>query len=237
MLWCHQERLRGRPRGLTATRNDRPVRLVSAGGLETEILVGDGYYRLSNKDEKVPAVFLRRTAASTLYGNVLDISGTKDGYVKTVTQEGGLEAGYGLLKVETIKGTDVCFAAYRPGNYKTGDLETDAQQALVLTDGQAVRAMYLAGGKTLQAGGAALERSEPGLAFVERTPLCSYIVANPSPSAATVTVTLPSLAGLEAFILDAKGQRTGAAKVATGSAAGSFVIALTAASKVEFVRK
>ena len=36
-------------------------------------------------------------------------------------------------------------------------------------DGHNVRALYLGGGKTLKAAGATIQRSEPGLAYVELT--------------------------------------------------------------------
>jgi hypothetical protein len=100
----------------------------------------------------------------------------------------------GLLQVSTAQGTDLCFTAYRPGNYKAAGLQTDALQALVLREGPAVRTLYLGGGKTLKAAGAAIERSEPGLAYVEKRANGTYVVGNPSPTEAMVTVTLPALA-------------------------------------------
>ena len=214
---------------------DRTVRLLAAGGTETEVIAADGYYRLGKDDEKVPAFYGRRTANSTIYGSALDISGAKDGCVKSVTQEGGLEAGFALLKVETLKGTDLCFVAYRPGAYKAGGIETDAQQAFVLMDGNDVKAMYLGGGKYLKVGGISIERSEPGLAYVEKVLGGAYVVANPSPTAACVTVKLPALAGLEAFALDAKGQRTGPAAITKAGEAIS--VELKAGAKVEFSPK
>ena len=139
----------------------------------------------------------------TLYGNAINLSGENDPYVTSVTQEGSLDAGYGLLKLRTKRaGTDLCFAAYRPGAYQTGALETDAVQAMVVTDGQAIRAMYLGGGRMLKAGGSAtnslprgasIERNEPGLAYVERLANGVFVVGNPSPTDATVTVILPAL--------------------------------------------
>ena len=66
-------------------------------------------------------------------------------------------------------------------------------QAMVVMDGQHVRAMYLGGGKTLKAAGATIERNESGLAYVERVASGSYVVGNPSADKATVTVTLPGV--------------------------------------------
>jgi hypothetical protein len=74
-------------------------------------------------------------------------------------------------------------------------------------NGTQVEALYLAGGKSLSAGEASITRSEPGLAYVEKTLDGSYIIANPSPTEATVTVTLTSLSGLTAFTLSGAGQR------------------------------
>jgi hypothetical protein len=214
----------------TVTREGNAARFLAAGGTPTEVIVGDGHYNL----ETPPAILERRETAATVYGNVIDISGGKEGYVKGVRQEGGLEAGYGLLKVETAAGVDLCFASYRPGTHQAGGLETDAQQAFVVMDGRAVKAMYLGGGKLLKAGGAALERSEPGLAFIEKAETGAYVLANPSPSDAAVTVTFSPLRNMEAFNLDLAGRRSGPATVSLGAAGDSFSVQLKAASSVEF---
>jgi hypothetical protein len=183
-----------RPWSLAVTRAGHATRLLAAAAGETEVIVGDGYYRLLSGDEKTPAIFERRTANSTLFGNVLDFSDQKDGYVRSVAQEGGAEAGYGLLKIETAHGTDFCFAAYRPGTHRTGRLETDAQLALVLNDGGKVRALYLGGGTALTFGEALLARSPAGLASIEQLPGGTFRVANPSPGEADISVKLPAFA-------------------------------------------
>jgi hypothetical protein len=219
-----------KPWSATVTREGNVARFVAAGGAPTEVIVGDGLYGR----ETPPTILERRETASTVYGNAIDISGGKEAYVKSVQQEGNLDAGYGLLKVETPKGTDLCFTAYRPGAYKADGLETDAQQAFVVMDGQTVKAMYLGGGKLLKAGGAALERSEPGLACIERAETGAYVLANPSPTDAAITVTFAPLAVMEAFNLDVAGRRVGAATVSAGPTANAFVVQLKAVSKIEF---
>ena len=135
--------------------------------------------------------------------------------------------------MQTARGTDLCFTSFRPGSYSAEGLATDAMEAFVTTDGSNVDAMYLGGGTTLKSPGAAIQRSAPGLAFVEKTAAGSYIVGNPSPAAATVTVTLPALGALKAFNLDAKGKRTDAATV-TGGSGGAVTLQLKPASSVEF---
>ena len=175
------------------------TRLVAESASGTEIITGNGFYRMEHKNEKTPAVYERRKAKSVIFANAVDISGSKEGCVKSVTQDGGLEAGYGLMKVETVKGTDLCFAAYRPGTYQAGGLETDAQQAFVQMDGATPRTLYLAGGKTLKIGAAVVQRSESGLAYVERLANGTYVVGNPSATEATVTVTLPGITGATPF--------------------------------------
>ncbi len=172
---------------------EKPIRFLAAAGEGTDVIIGDGYFRKTS--ERPPTIIVRRKSNSTLYGNVIDISGGKEPFVKSITQEGGLDAGYGALKLETTKGTDICFTAYRPGSYKAGGIETDATQAMVTMDGQAVRALYLAGGKSLKAGTASIERSQPGLAYVERMPTGACIIGNPSPNDATIIVTLPGVSG------------------------------------------
>ena len=219
------------------TRTNKPLTLLAAAVPGTEVFFGKGHLNTKPVEghEMPPTIIQRREhAKEALFGNVTDISTA--GYVKSLTQEGNLQSGYGLLKVQTIKGTDLCFTSYRPGNWRVGDLETDAQQAMVLMDGANLRAMYLGGGKTLKAGNAAITRSEPGLAYVEKLENGNYIVANPSSTAAQVIVTMPALTGLKAFSLDGKGQRTGPATIQSLTAS-SFGISLEPGAKVEFAQK
>lgn len=212
------------------TREGHTARLLAAaGGIKTEVIVAEGILGL----EKPPAILERRQVSSTIYGNVVDISDAKEGYVKAVRQEGGLEAGYGLLEVQTARGTDLCFTAFRPGTWKAVGLETDAQQAFVLRDGKNIRALYLGGGSQLKVDGVSLQRSTPGLAYLERMDNGSYLLANPSSSDADVTIDHPALTGLKAFALDNQGRRAGAAVVAKGAGA-AVQVSLKAAAQVEF---
>lgn len=218
------------------------ARLVVAGGTATQPVVGDGFYvdRTSSAPQRMPAaptiLERRENNQSTIFGNVLDLSGGGDAYVKRVSQEGGADSGYALLRVETADGVDLCFASYRPGRQAAGGLETDALQALVQTDGSAPRTLYLGGGTLLKIGDAALERSEEGLAYVEKAADDGYIVGNPSPTAATVTVKLAALHGLAAFDLDDEGKARGSAN-ANVAASGEVSIWLKAGAKVEFLSR
>jgi len=231
-----------KPWSVTLTRDDKVARLHVAGAAGTQAILGDGGIYVDatvgapHQLATAPTIIERRDAvATTIYGNALDFSGSKGGYVKGVTQEGGLDKGYAMLSVTTGEGTDLCFAAYRPGNYTAGRLQTDALQACVQMKGTTPQTLYLAGGKSLQAGGASITRSDPGLAYVEKTLDDNYIVGNPSPSAATVSVTLPALAGLDAFTLDDKGQKGAAATVTKNGNAVSLQLA--ANTMVEFAKK
>jgi hypothetical protein len=231
-----------KPWSVTLTHRGHAVRLLAAGRTDTEVIVGDGYYRLDHVgpnhedhlDEPAPAIFQRRTAESTVYGSVVDFADAKPGYVRSVVQEGGREAGFGLLTIETRGGTDLCFVAYRPSVHQAGRLRTDAQQALLLGDGESPRALYLGGGTVLQAGGVELSRKTPGLASVERLPSGAYLVGNPSPDEATISVALPLLAEMEVSAVDSQGRRTGQADVVKDSATGRLTFQLQASSKVEF---
>ncbi len=212
----------------TLDRNGDIAHVVAAGGTPTEIIEGDGHYGR----ETPPTIVERRTTNATIFGNAIDISGAKDGYVKSVAQEGSLDTGYGLLKVTTPKGIDLCFASYRPGDYKAGDLETNALQALVQMDGDHAQAMYLGGGTNLKAGAGSIGRSAPGLAYVEKAETGGYVVANASSSDATITVTLAALKGMKAFALDSNEQRTGPTDIKTSGDAVS--LDLKGGTKVEF---
>ena len=172
---------------------DHSARLLAAGGFSTQAILGEGGVYVDftsnapNKRPTAPTLIERReNVRSTIFGNVLDLSG--DGYVKSVTQEGGVDSGFGLLRIETANGADLCFASYRPGKHTAGGLETDALQALVEMDGPHPHAAYLGGGTVLKFGDLSLERSEAGLAYVEKASDGGYILGNPSPAPATVTV-------------------------------------------------
>ena len=190
---------------MTVTRKGKSVRLVAAAAAApTDVILADSgfYVDYTAMDEdahaKPPALTIlqRRTdCTATLYGNAVDLSGQKELYVKSVSQEGSLEAGYGLLKVTTSKGTDLFFASYRLGTHKAGGMETDAAGAMVPMDGTSIRAMYLGGGTRLAVSGALIERGEPRLAYVEKLPGGSYVVGNPSPTDATAKAALPGTGG------------------------------------------
>jgi hypothetical protein len=205
------------------------ARFVAAGGIPTEVIVGDGHLGT----ERPPTILQRRdNTASTIYGNVVDISGDKDPYVKTVASEGSLENGYSLLKIQTTKGVDLGFTSYRAGTQKLSDIETDAQQALVTMDGNTPRGIYLGGGTLVKVGDVVLRRSEPGLAYVEKSVSGAYLVGNPSPREATVSLTFKPLSGMQAFQIDNDGKRTGPVEIATSGDA-NCVLKLPPAGRVE----
>ena len=211
----------------TVTRGENTARFLAAAGAPTDVIAADGIYGL----ETPPAILERRMTASTVYGGAVDISGAKEGWVKSVSLSGGLDTGCGLLTVRTAGGTDLCFAAYRPGVFKVGGLETDAQQAFVMRDGTDVRGLYLGGGAVLRFGSAALLRSEPGLACIEKTETGAFVVSNPSPTGGTVTVSLAALKGMRAYELDAAGKRVGPLQTKTTEA--GLVLQMKAVSNVE----
>jgi hypothetical protein len=152
-----------------------------------------------------------------------------------VTQEGGIDSGFGLLRIETANGADLCFASYRPGRHNVGGLDTDALQALVQLDGSRPHAVYLGGGTVLKFGELSLERSEVGLAYVEKASDGGYIVGNPSPVSATLTVKFAALDGLDAFALDDQGRPAGKVDLEAGTPDG-ITIHLNASTRIEFAR-
>jgi len=230
-----------KPWSVTSTRDGNVARLHVASGPATQPIIGEGGIWVDDMSKDpthkptCPTIIERReNQTSTIYGNALDFSNSKDGFVKDVTQFGSLDVGFGLLKLQTANGTDLCFAAYRPGSYNTEGLQTDAIQALVQMNGQDVQTLYLAGGKTLSAGGASITRSDVGLAYVEKTLSGNYIVGNPSPADATVTITLPALQGLAAFALDEKSQK--GAVVTVTPVGGTVSLPLKAGARVLFTK-
>jgi hypothetical protein len=225
---------------ITLALRDHQSRLIAAGSERTRAIVGDGgiYVDLTSDDphKRPPALTIlqrREDMRSTIFGNVLDLSGKPEAYVRSVAQSGGIDAGFAALKIETLDGRDLCFASYRPGDFVTEGMETDALQAFVSSNRSGPRALYLGGGTILKADGAALERSEPGLAYVETAQDGHTIVANPAPTPATVTVTLKALQGLEAFHLNGEDQPNGKAEVAA-KGADTFSVQLDGDSRVGF---
>ena len=217
-----------------ATPTGKTARFVAAGGASTEVFLGTGPQNPHTPKVPPTAMIVQRREGqpNVVFANAVDLSNAKDGYIKSATQEGGLDAGYALLKLDTAKGTDLCFAAYKPASYKAGGLETDAVQAFVRTDGANVKALYLGGGTKLGTGGASIQRSESGLAYVEKTDEGTYLVGNPSSTDATVTVRLPGLANLKGHLLDENGKPGATAPVkATGD---TVAVTLKGTQRAEF---
>ncbi|PTX95332.1 hypothetical protein DB345_13735 [Spartobacteria bacterium LR76] len=219
-----------------ATPDGKPAMLFAAGGAPTEVITGDGQFRFNGKLELPPTLIERRTGAKdTLFGNVIDFSGGETSFVKGIKQSGGIAEGFGVLEIETAAGHDVCFVSYRPaGLVQAAGLETDAVQAYSRREAGAITALYLAGGKSLRIGDARIERSETGLAYIEQLAGGEFVVGNPSPTEAVVTVSFPALAGLTAYEMNADGSRGAAAEVqASGERIG---IKLKAGARVQFAK-
>lgn len=235
-----------KPWNITFNQDHAAARLLAAGSQETCVIIGEsGFYadltctnRAFAGRPTAPTVIERRAKTqSALYGNALDYSNSKDGYVKSIVQTGGPEAGYGLLQVTTTDGTDLCFTAYRPGTNTVEGLETDALQAFVQRHGTEIKALYLAGGKTLKIGDAFLTRSEAGLTYLETGANGNWILGNPSPDNATVIFSIPKWSGGVALLLDENGKKGAQATLTKGGAPHSFAIQLKAGTRVELVGK
>ena len=90
---------------ITSTLKDHQSRLLAAAGEPTRAIVGDGgvYVDLTsdepNRRPSASTILQRREdVRSTIFGNVLDLSGKPDGYVKSVAQSGGIDAGFAALQ-------------------------------------------------------------------------------------------------------------------------------------------
>jgi hypothetical protein len=237
LLDVRQSQSTNDPWSVTYALGDHVAKLLAAGGTPTQaILAEGGVYSdatsdIANKRPTAPTVLERREGLeTTIFGNVLDLS--DDGYVKSVNQEGDFKSGFALLKIEKKDGVDLCFASYRPGKYTQSGLETDALQAVVQLKGSDAQALYLGGGTFLKFGDAFVRRSETGLAYLERTPDGGYIVSNPSPTPARLTLKLPALSGFQVLKLDDQGRPTGKAD-AIGTSGGEVSVNVDAASRVE----
>lgn len=165
----------------------RELRLLFAGNEDTEFVFGKAQPR---RELETP-IFERRKTKSTVFGNVIDISGS--GLVREVRQSGGLEKGYATLVLSLSDGgRDFCYASIKDGSRTIDGVETDAQQAFVsLAKDGSMRAIAFAGGTKIKAGRFSLETSIPGAALVERTETGSVLVRNCGASAAKVSVSIP----------------------------------------------
>ncbi len=194
----------------------------ASGGKETQVILGEGWMGL----ERPTAILQRRKTNSTLYGNVVELDVDGQSMIRSVAVSGTLEDGYGLLKIETISGNDYCFTSFRSDEFNLDDFGTDAQQAFVSKSAGEVVMLSLAGGRHLVTKDSVLERSETGNALLEKMDNDAYVLANPSPTAASVLVRFPGLSGLTAYALDKNGDRSGEkVKVSNGGAGLSFDLA------------
>ena len=220
--------------------NKAPIRLLFApggSGAGTEIITGNGHFftKRIEDDEKPPTIIQRRKdQKATIFGTVADVSGAAEPYIKSISQEGGFDAGYALLRVTTAQGIDFCYTSFKKDQMtKVDALETDAQQGLVVNNGASVEGLYLGGGKLLRYKAASISRSAPGLACLEKTPEGAFVISNPSPEAATISVTLPGLPHGAAYLLDVDGKRQDKIPLTTGTSPDSVSVELKAGARVE----
>lgn len=205
-----------------------PLRLVAAGGEETEVIVGKGHLGMKNP----PAILQRRVTNASVWANAFDYSG--DSFVDAVQVAGSLEDGFALATIQTKDGTDHAFAAYAPGTHEPDGLTTDAQQAFVKRRDGRIDGIFLGGGTLLRTEEGAIERGSPGLAFAEHAATGAYVVGNPSPGEGTITLTLPGIESMEAYLLDRDGKRTGPADVARAD--GAVTVTLAPVSRMELAK-
>jgi Heparinase II/III-like protein/Alginate lyase len=225
------------------TQVDHVSRLMAPMGESTKVIVGDGGFFVDftssapHARPEIPTVIERRAGLdSTVFANVLDLSGERGGFVKNVAQIGGPQEGFALMRIETSAGMDVCYAAYDRREREAAGLKTDALQAFVRLPAKGVDTLYLVGGRHLEAGGGYIERSESGLAYVERTEGGGYEVGNPSPTPATITLRLPGVVGAEASMLGAKGEASGHPEITRGPN-GEFSFRLEAQGRMRLTPK
>lgn len=205
-----------------------PVRFhAAASGGDTEVITGDGWFGR----DRPKTLIQRRETNQTVYGSVIDVSAAAEPFVKSTALDGSLEKGRALLSVTTASGEDLCFVAYRPGNYAVGGLETDALQAFVRREGGRTTGLMLGGGRTLKTADARLSLSAPGIVALEKTDTGAYVLANLSEIPLQVSLDFDPLKATEIYPIDASGRRTGAAVPVTAS------FSLTVGQKIEFAAR
>jgi hypothetical protein len=222
---------------------DHMSRLLAPAGPDTKAIIAEGGFFVDFTSSaphgrpEVPTVIERRAGiGSTVFANVLDISGERGGFVKNVAQWGGAEEGFALMRIESSAGIDFCYAAYDRQTREAAGLKTDGLQAFARLGAKGVDTLYLAGGRELEAGGGYIGRSEPGLAYVERAAEGAYEVGNPSPTQATITLRLPGLVGAETSVLGANGEASSRTELKPGPD-GAFSFRLEAQGRMRLTPK
>ena len=218
------------------------ARLLQAAGAATQAFIGKGgvYVDFSSgaRDARPTATTIierRENMRTTIFGNALDVSDSKNGFVKSVIEYTGVDYSYALLKITTQIGTDFCFSSYASGEHDIQDLHTDAIQAFVRMNGVNPQALYLGGGTELAIKGAFIRRDQPGLAYLERDASGEYTLANPSPTPANITLLFPALSGFDAYVIDRWDRREGAANI-TKHPNNVISVHLDAETKIKFAR-
>ena len=163
---------------------------LAASSEPTMFVIGSA--RTSLRDDVPPetAVFERRVASETAFGNVFDLSGT----VKSVRQTGDVRKGPVALQVECAKSRDTLWVGFgASGSASDAQVRIDAQVAFLSVgsgDG-CVRTIALSGGRSFAAGSLSLKLAVPGGAIAERTPTGSWLVRNCSSVANEIAVKVP----------------------------------------------
>ncbi len=181
---------------------NRKSTLHSSPTEPTTVIAGEGHLGKS----RPTAILQRRNTENTIYGNVLDIADNE--YVKSIETIGSVKDGYALLTIQTVDGTDLCFAAYSNKTYKLKELETDSLQAMVTTKDGSIKSMAITGGTYLYTRNGSISRKESGIIYLEKLDNGSYVVGNPSNNETEVTITLPDIKEyMHSYICDSKGKR------------------------------
>lgn len=201
-----------------------PVRFHAAAGGDTEVITGDGWFG----QERPKTILQRRETNQTVYGTVIDVSAAAEPVVKATALDGSLEKGRALLTVTTARGDDLCFVAYRPGNYAVGGLETDALQAFVRREGGRTTGLMLGGGRILKLADVRIALSAPGIVALEQADTGAFVLSNLSEIPLQVTLDFAPLRTTEVYSVDTNGRRTGPA------ARFAPAISLAAGQKMEF---
>jgi hypothetical protein len=102
---------------------------------------------------------------NAVYGNAIDVSGSK--YVTGITKEEITNAdGAGsLLRIKHGTAADYAFSAFAPGTYTSADksFTTDAWQAMVVYGASGLQGVFLGGGTRLSTPEVSLTRTDADL--------------------------------------------------------------------------
>jgi len=204
---------------------DQQVRMYMFGASGSQVIAAEGLVAAPMNDEtaptKVPLTIVRRQGKNARYVSIIEpystnpvigemtpMAATADGKAVNADEASG-------LRITRGKTVDVLLVSDSRGAKKFGDYAWDGNLAWVNTTGNELEAVYLAGGSKFAANNWVIEMESlvsasdaaPLSVYIERDAAKRAIVQNSGNALTTITLSGVVAGNLQAFKLDANGNR------------------------------